>query len=420
MNAMLHTNLPTPYYQISEEALDQEIALLKNAMSTHWGRFIPSYSVKTNSLPWLLHHMKEKGLYAEIVSEEEYGLVKRIGFPEAHMIYNGPIKSRPVFETILLSGGLVNLDSSKEPEWLADLCARHPDKILEVGLRVNFDLSLICPEEVLTEEEGSRFGYAYESGELKKVIHLLKQIPNARITGLHLHSSTRSRSVNVYRALASCACKVAAEFDLPLQYMDMGGGYYGGIPDKPNYNDYMKAIGEALAPFYSREELILIAEPGVSLISSSFSFVTQVLDVKRIREHTYLVTNGSRLNLNPQITRHWYPHHLVRPPAPMLQGSGSAPLSQTDFDAIGGGHFPPQTVCGASCMEYDRLFTIQGEPPLQAGDYIVYDLAGGYTLCLTPLFIHYFPAVYVDKKDGALLQVRAPWTNEEFLQKNVW
>lgn len=33
---MLHTNLPTPYYHISEEALDREIALLKHAMSTHW------------------------------------------------------------------------------------------------------------------------------------------------------------------------------------------------------------------------------------------------------------------------------------------------------------------------------------------------------------------------------------------------
>ena len=71
-------------------------------------------------------------------------------------------------------------------------------------------------------------------------------------------------------------------------------------------------------------------------------------------------------------------------------------------------------------MEYDRLFTIENEPPLQAGDYIVYDLAGGYTLCLPPLFIHYFPAVYVEKKDGLLVQARAPWTNEEFLQKNVW
>ena len=408
---MLHTNLPTPYYQISEEALDREIALLKHAMSTHWGHFIPSYSVKTNSLPWLLNHVKERGLYAEIVSEEEYDLVKRIGFPEAHMIYNGPIKSRPVFEAILLSGGFVNLDSSGEPEWLADLCARHPDQILEVGLRVNFDLSLLCPDEVLAEEEGSRFGYAYESGELEGVIRHLKQIPNARITGLHLHSSTRSRSVKVYRALASSACKVAAEFDLPLKYMDMGGGYYGGIPDKPNYNDYMKAIGEALAPFYSREELVLIAEPGVSLISSSFSFVTQVLDVKQIREHTYLVTNGSRLNLNPQITRHWYPHHLVR----------TASLSSKGDDtSVSAGAFPYQIVCGASCMEYDRLFTIENEPPLQTGDYIVYDLAGGYTLCLTPLFIHYFPAVYVEKKDGLLVQARAPWTNEEFLQKNVW
>ena len=69
-------------------------------------------------------------------------------------------------------------------------------------------------------------------------------------------------------------------------------------------------------------------------------------------------------------------------------------------------------------MEYDRLFPIEDGPALVPGDRIVYETAGGYTICLSPLFIHYFPAVYVEKEDGSFFTAREPWTNDEYLMKN--
>ncbi len=41
-------------------------------------------------------------------------------------------------------------------------------------------------------------------------------------------------------------------------------------------------------------------------------------------------------------------------------------------------------------------------------------------MCLNPLFINYFPAVYVNRLDGSLFMARDAWTNEEFLQKNYY
>ena len=52
------------------------------------------------------------------------------------------------------------------------------------------------------------------------------------------------------------------------------------------------------------------------------------------------------------------------------------------------------------------------------GDRIIYDLAGGYTMCLTPLFIRYLPAVYAELTDGTLFKARDEWGLDEFLQKN--
>ncbi|MBO4457999.1 MAG: pseudaminic acid cytidylyltransferase [Butyrivibrio sp.] len=392
--------LKTPYYRVDESKLDADIDLLKSALDKGWNNYICSFSVKTNSLPWLLKHFKDNDFYAEVVSGEEYDISKRLGYTSDHIIYNGPLKDRESFDEVLLGGGIVNLDSNFEPEWVEEIATAHPDKILKVGLRVNYDLQKLIPDEVLADEEGSRFGYCYENGELKKVIERLRKNKNVKIAGLHLHSSTKSRTIEAYKALARVALIVSDEYDIRLEYVDMGGGYYGGVPGKPDFRDYVPAIAEVLAEKFDVKETKLIMEPGVSMVSSSFDFVTSVIDTKKVREHTYVVIDGSRVNLNPQVTRRQYLHRFE------YQNDEKREI------------IPVQTICGATCMEYDRLFPAENERELKAGDRVIFTNAGGYTVCLTPLFIHYFPAVYVKKNDGSLFVAREPWTNDEYMAKN--
>ncbi|MBO4912653.1 MAG: pseudaminic acid cytidylyltransferase [Butyrivibrio sp.] len=391
--------LKTPYYRIDESKLDADIEMLKTALEKGWNNYICSFSVKTNSLPWLLKHFKDNGFYAEVVSKEEYELSKRLGYTLDHVIYNSPIKDREAFEEILLGGGIVNLDSNYEPEWVEEIAGANSDKKIKVGIRVNYDLKKLIPDEVLADEEGSRFGYCYENGELKKVIDRLKKIENVSIIGLHLHSSTKSRTISAFKALARVAVIVADEYDLSLEYVDMGGGYYGGVKGKPDFRDYVPAIAEVLSEKFDVKNTKLIMEPGVSMVSSSFDFVTSVIDTKQVREHTYVVIDGSRVNLNPQVTRREYLHRFE--------------YKDDNREVV-----PVQTICGATCMEYDRLFPADNERELKPGDRVIFTNAGGYTVCLTPLFIHYFPAVYVKKQDGSLFVAREPWTNDEYMSKN--
>ena len=316
------------------------------------------------------------------------------------MIYNGPIKDRAAFDTVLLSGGYVNLDSNYELAWMEELSALYPKQNFKIGLRVNCDIAALCPDETLCSE-GGRFGYCYENGILESAINRLSPLPNVTVSGLHLHSSTQSRTVRVFAALAKMAVQIAAEYGLLLDYIDMGGGYFGGRDDMPDYRDYFKEICRELSLFFDPAKTALIAEPGVSLISRATTFETSVVDVKEIRGKKFIVTDGSRTNLNPLVTRHVYPHHMEYCSQPSSRDSA-----------------PVQWVCGATCMEYDRLFELTGETALIPGDRIIYDTAGGYTMCLNPLFINYFPAVYVEHTDGSIFTARQPWTNDEFLQKN--
>lgn len=394
-------HLQTPFFRIKEEALLYDISLLKEALSQNWGNYIMGYSVKTNSLPWLLTYLKKQGFYAEVVSDTEYDLAVRLGFPGKHIIYNGPIKAKKVFEAVLLAGGYVNLDSSYELDWMEELSRLYPNRQFKAGLRVNCDIATLCPKETLAAGEGGRFGYCYENGVLKNAIDRLSRLPNVKMAGLHLHSSTQSRTVHVFGALAKMAVQLAREYHLNLDYVDMGGGYFGGRDDKPDYRDYFKEICKELSAHFDPAETILIAEPGVSLISRATTFETTVIDIKDIRGQKFVVTDGSRTNLNPLVTRHVYPHHLEY----------SSEASVRNIETT-------QWICGSTCMEYDRLFEIKDDTALVPGDKIIYDTAGGYTMCLNPLFIHYFPAVYIEHKDGSLFTAREPWSNDEFLLKN--
>ena len=77
-----------------------------------------------------------------------------------------------------------------------------------------------------------------------------------------------------------------------------------------------------------------------------------------------------------------------------------------------------QCVSGYSCMEVDRIFEYRDGIELMEGDRIVYENVGGYTMSLNPLFIQYFPDVYI-RRDGELYKIRNRWTPKEYMQNSM-
>ena len=61
-------------------------------------------SFKTNALPWLLSYMRERGVWAEVVSDTEYELALAMGYEPDRIVYNGPIKSRDRLWAALVQG----------------------------------------------------------------------------------------------------------------------------------------------------------------------------------------------------------------------------------------------------------------------------------------------------------------------------
>ena len=385
----------TPYFIIHKSEFDTSVALLNKAIDHYWKNTLVGYSVKSNAMPWVLKYMKEQGFYAEVVSDDEYSLAKACGYPVNHIIYNGIAKEEASFKEAVSGGAIVNIDSSRELRWIKEL----PDIVeKDIGIRVNFDLESMCPGQTAGGKEGSRFGLSYETGELKEVISEITSLPNAKIVGLHMHNSIPTRSLDVYCAIAKKVCAIAKEYQLDLDYVDIGGGFFGGLPNRPNYMNYFAVISGVLSEYFDVNKTRLIVEPGMSILAKAISYVTSVVDVKKNVYNTFVVTDGGRTQIDPMFrkTSHFY-----------------------EIDA--GGYEKraiktKQVVAGFTCVEGDRLFTLTDKPELMEGDKIIYHMIGAYTYTSASQFIKFLPSIYMEDENG-IHEVCKKWIAEDFMRK---
>ena len=391
----MSNQIQTPYYVVHKELVDGQIDLLKEALRTYWDNSIIAYSYKTNALPWLVDYYNKNGCYAEVVSDDEYRLGKQIGVTDDRFVYNGPIKTRETFLEALRCGCIVNIDSYREIDWLDDL---DPSGEYRLGIRVNFDIEKDCPGHSACGAEGGRFGFCYENGKLLEAIEAIRT-KGFDVTCLHLHTSSKTRAIDVYQAIAHKACEITERYQLQLSYLDIGGGYFGGLENRPQFSDYLREISAILARTFDKTHTTLIVEPGMSFIGPAVSYVTSVIDVKDTTHGRFVVTDGSRMSIDPLMTKTGYFYH-----AEHLAGYGYI--------------LPEQVICGYTCMEHDRLFHLKNDKELAVGDRIVYHKVGAYTMCLTPLFIKYFPDVYLES-EGKYQVIRKRWQPEEYCQRSI-
>jgi diaminopimelate decarboxylase len=388
-------SIETPCFILNSTELGRSIDGYRKALLNCFNDCAIGYSVKTNSLPYCLALAKKQGCYSEVVSDDEFELALLCGFEKSHIIYNGPMKSRETFINAITNGAIVNIETHRELEWLRDL---PNDGHYKVGVRLNVNITRVSPEDADSNNDNSRFGFSDETDEFSSALTCINELPNLTLAGLHIHRTAHSRSIRFYRNSIRYACETIRKYGLILDYIDVGGGYFGIFPNKPTYQEYADAFKQVLAAF-NLDGLRVIVEPGNAIVASCFSFLSEVIDVKHVEEDRwFLTTNGSRNDVDPFFRKSSYMTELL------TEGRGEV--------------VKEQIVSGCTCLEYDRLFAIEDKPLLKVGDRILYKNVGAYTMCLTPMFIRYIPKVYVwDGNEYKL--IREKWTAHEYIQKST-
>lgn len=175
----------------------------------------------------------------------------------------------------------------------------------------------------------------------------------------------------------------------------LGGGYYGIMDNKPTFNQYFSSIAKKLEIYFDLSKTTVIVEPGNAIVASCLDFISEVIDVKKIRNFHIVTIDGSRNDIDPFYKKNNYSYSLL--------------LSHNTIKSC----VNTQIVAGGTCLEYDKLFKIDNQQLLSVGDKIIFRSVGAYTMTLSPLFIRFFPNVYLFK-DGQYSLIRKSWEVKDF------
>ena len=159
-------------------------------------------------------------------------------------------------------------------------------------------------------------------------------------------------------------------------------------------------VSQVLRQQFNPDNTALIVEPGMALIGAAVDYVTTVLDIKKTNRNTFVITDGSRIQIDPLMTKSSYFYDVIK------------------IDSQYREKLKKQIVSGFTCMEHDRLFELKEESQLVPGDRIIYHKVGAYTMCLSPLFIKWFPDIYI-KSEEKIDKIRKKWETIDYINCNI-
>ena len=357
------------FYLLDTEQFELNFHELLKAFRKFYPETYIAYSYKTNYTPRLCRMVDDMGGYAEVVSDMELEIARRIGVPYSKVHFNGPVKNFEAVREVILGGGIVNLDDYVEVPAITELAAQHPDMTINVGLRCNFQIN---------DGTLSRFGFDVEKKEFSELVAHLNGIGNIRIAGLHCHFA--SRRGETWKPRAEGICRLADELcpELP-DHVDLGGGLFGKMKNSlkaqfgmhiPTYKEYAQEAAATIAQHFGgcEHQPQLFIEPGSALVGDAMRFAARVKSIKDIRGKKIATLMGSIYNINPTLNK-------KNPPLTVMHDEALPTSEYADLD-----------FAGFTCIESDYLYRGYNGP-LSLGDFVVFENVGSYSVVLKPPFI---------------------------------
>ena len=357
------------FYLLDTEQFELNFHELLKAFRKFYPETYIAYSYKTNYTPRLCRMVDDMGGYAEVVSDMELEIARRIGVPYSKVHFNGPVKNFEAVREVILGGGIVNLDDYVEVPAITELAAQHTDMTINVGLRCNFQIN---------DGTLSRFGFDVEKKEFSELVAHLNGIGNIRIAGLHCHFA--SRRGETWKPRAEGICRLADELcpELP-DHVDLGGGLFGKMKNSlkaqfgmhiPTYKEYAQEAAATIAQHFGgcEHQPQLFIEPGSALVGDAMRFAARVKSIKDIRGKKIATLMGSIYNINPTLDK-------KNPPLTVMHDETLPTSEYADLD-----------FAGFTCIESDYLYRGYNGP-LSLGDFVVFENVGSYSVVLKPPFI---------------------------------
>ena len=301
----------TPCFVYSRAAIEQAWLEYDRALSG-----IPHevcYSVKANSNLAVIDVLGRLGAGFDIVSAGELERVLAAQVPAQRIVFSGVGKRDDEMAAALEAGvGCFNVESAQELDRLAAL-AEAAGKRAPVSLRVNPDIDAQTHPYITTGLHENKFGIPVD--EAQGCYAEAAASPWLEVRGIDCHIGSQLASLEPFLdaldRLLALADSLARD-GIRLTHLNLGGGlgirYRDESPPEPA--DLAGAVVDRLAG----RDLVLVLEPGRSIVGNAGVLLTRVEYLKRNGEKRFAVVDAAMNDLvRPALYDAWHDIVPVEP-----------------------------------------------------------------------------------------------------------
>jgi diaminopimelate decarboxylase len=260
------------------------------------------YSLKANPHPEIARALREVPggrCGAELSSTGELAAALEAGFKAEECLYTGPGKTTGEIATAIAGGVRTFSIESGSDLRRVGVVATEAGVSVDCLLRINSAASTASGSIRMM---GARSQFGIDSETLGRDLNEFRSVPGTRLVGGHFYSLSNAKdeaslSAELRHSIAEAA-RLHAELDLPMRFLDIGGGFgapYAVPGDRPRYDGLRAALEEALDEHFPlwRSGLPQIAcESGRYLAGDCGELMTSVMNVKESRGQVFAIVDA--------------------------------------------------------------------------------------------------------------------------------
>ena len=383
----------TPVYVYHAEKIAQQYHKLTEAFRGHPTKFFYACKARTNVN--ILKYMKGLGALLDCVSINEVKLGMMAGFEPNEILFTpNCVELSEILEGVAL-GVRINIDNISILEQFGNKYGN----TYPVCIRINPHIVAGGNYKISTGHIDSKFGISIH--QLRHIERIVKKT-NLHIQGLHMHTGSEIKDIDVFLQGLEVMFGVAAHFP-GIDFIDLGSGFKVPYKEDEHETD-VKTLGRRVAEAAKEYEtetgrpLEIWFEPGKYLVSECGSFVVKASVIKHTTATVFVGVNSGF-------------NHLIRPmfydSYHRISNISNPEGSERIYTVVG-------NICETDTFAWDRVLN-----EVREGDLLVFHNAGAYGFEMSSNFNSRLKPAEVMIKDGKAQLIRKADKFEDLLRNQI-
>lgn len=383
----------SPLYVYHAEKISEQYNKLVDAFSGHPTRFFYACKALTNIN--ILKHLKSLGSNLDCVSINEVKLGLKAGFEPKEILFTPNCVAFDEIKEAVALGVNINIDSIS----MLELFGNFYGDSYPICIRINPHIEAGGNYKISTGHIDSKFGISIH--QIRHIVRVVKTT-NLHIQGLHMHTGSEIKDINVFLQAMDVLLSVAEHFK-QLEFLDLGSGFKVPYKEEDRETD-IKSLGQkltvAIKEFESEygKPLEIWFEPGKYLVSECGYFVVSANVIKQTTATVFVGVNSGF-------------NHLIRPmfydSYHKISNISNPNGAERIYTVVG-------NICETDTFAWDRVLN-----EVREEDLLVFHNAGAYGFEMSSNFNSRLKPAEVMFKDGTFSLIRQRQVFDDLLMGQV-